>query len=357
MRNQIETSGPDAYNIKVEKNNIFTPNGDPINGRVGIFCEETGECLGVHSERYGMVQYPDIKESVDNALAIKCGADLDQVQFNSFLLPSGQTGAIGGRVAMEWYMPMFNETEPVTGDVIGMTFRIRSSHDGGWAIPSDTSLKRIRCMNGWVMDKSVMSTTFKHTKNIDTKMLVSRIDKSLEAFQDGVRQYGSLFGGLKETSITHHEGFNMIDNLNFLKKDKEEIKHLWSRPFLWSGYEGDRRPDMEQWECRRDQFSLVEVDGRNWKVPTNESGQKADVGDLFNCITQHLTHASAEGYVKKAVKGQECFTKLQEFCITPREDKESIKLRGEAPPRIRSLGAVREVNPLVVKHSEEFSIN
>lgn len=352
-----ETNGPDAYNIKVEKRSIHTPNGHEIPRRVGIYVEGTDTCLGINSENYGMVQYPDIKDAVDNALAIKCGADLDQIQFNSILLPSGTTGEMGGRVAMEWYLPMFNKTEYVTGDVLGMTFRMRSSHDGGWAIPSDTSLKRIACMNGWVMDRSVMSTKFKHTKNIDIQMIVSRIDKSLEAFEDGMKQYGDLFTDINETDVTWHEGLNIIKNLNFMKKDREEINHLWSRPYLWRGYDSGRQPEMQGWETNRNYgFSFVEIEGRQWKKPSPE-GLKAKVGDLFNCITQHLTHTSDTGYLKTAQKGQEAFSTLQKFCETPRVSDASMKLYCEAPKITRGLGTPREVNKLIVTKSEEFSIS
>ena len=371
MKTKIKTeSGPDAYNVRTRVGKIKDENGRTVGGRRGIYSESTGELLGIHSLNYGHVQYADLKEVTDNAILISdLGVEREQIDFSSTLYQSSQCGvetggevldnetgarspitlegAMGGRATMKWRIPTFQQKEIVTGDALSFFFEIDSSHDGGWAITQRTGIERVACLNGWVKEDTVKKSKFKHTKYIDVQMLVHRINESLDVFKEGVRQYGTLFVDMNDTAINHYEGLNMITNMGFQKKDKENILSLWKQPYQWRGYTDDRRPAQAAWNRPEPGFDSIELDGQRWKRPQIGSAySSAKVGDLFNCITQHLTH-TCKSRLYAAQKGRKAFNDLIAFVGRDRDSKESLRLTCEAPPITRNR-TKKEVNPLVV---------
>jgi len=355
--------GPEAYKIKVREGRIRDENGRVLGNRKGIYREDNGELLGIHSSNYGIVQYGDLKDAVDNAMAISMGVDLESVQFSSTLYQSSTdgteivskggvtgatgestfTGSMGGRVSMSWRVPMFQKEDIVTGDPIGYTFEVDTSMDGVWSNTTKTKLERVACLNGWVKSTNVFATKFKHTKHIDIETIVKRINSSLEVFEEGVAEYGSMFSEFNQTAISQHEGHNIVTNMGFQKADRENILSLWKSPFLWSGYSDDRRPAASTWDTNNKPFTSVSIDGKSWLRPTGVD-KNAKIGDLFNCITQHLTH-TCKGKLYAARKGQAAFSRLLELVEGDREDPESLRMFCEAPKVTRTR---KETNALVI---------
>lgn len=370
IRKKKTETGPDAYNIKVERGKVFDRRGRVIGGRVGIFNIANGDCLGIHSNNYGDVQYPDLKQATDNAILISdLGVEREQINFTSTLYQSttcgeqtgGErdpeteaispiqfTGNMGGRVSMRWSLPTYQETDVVTGDPLSYFFEVDASHDGGWAIPTRTGIHRVACLNGLTLDETIKKTKFKHTKNIDIKMIVSRINESIDVFKDGVKKYGQLFEELSNTAINHYEGENIIKSMSFQKRDRDNIMALWSHPFQWRGYSDDRRPSQGVWTLSPDlrKFQSIDLDGKRWKQPV-EHGTNGRVGDLLNCITQHMSH-TCTNKVTAAQRSRRAFRELLEFTSRDRGSEESLRMICEPPPLTRTRKA-KAVNALVVE--------
>ena len=373
MKRKMKTeSGPDAYNVKTRVGRIKDENGNVIGGRRAIYSEATGQVLGIHSLNYGHVNYADIKEVTDNAILISdLGVEREQIEFSSTLYQSStcgvetggevidnETGArsditlegnMGGRVSMRWRIPTFQVKDIVTGDPLSYFFEIDSSHDGGWAIPQRTGIERVACLNGWVREETLKRTKFKHTKGVDVQLIVKRINESMDVFKAGVREYGQLFDGFHDVALNHYEGENIINNMGFQKTaDKKNILHLWDQPYQWRGYTDERRPSQGSWVIPEPRFQSRDIGGQRWKQPL-AGGATAKVGDLFNCITQHLTH-TCRSKLYAAQRGQKAFVELLAFSERSRGSEESLRMVCEAPPitRNRQKKEQPEVNPLVV---------
>lgn len=361
MKREISEESPEAYNFKVREGLVYDEHQRPIYGRKAIYIDDPNDqgagghqCLGIHSNAYGIVQYPDLKDAVDNAMAIGMNLDMEQVQFDSYVNPSSQTKdefdnkTKGGRCVMRWRLPQFNETELTTGDTLAYVFRVSGSHDGGWSILNETEIERVACMNGWVRSQMEFKCSFKHTKNVDIEVIVKRINQSLAVFKEGVKEYGELFGNIGQVYINHYEGINILRNMSIEKGERTNIEHLWTAPWTWRGYEDHRRPAIEKWAQVAPSFRSTEIGGRDWKEPMAGDESTATVGDLFNCITQHLTH-TCQSRVYSAVRGQKAFSQLLEYVRGERDSNSNMKLRCEAPPRTRNMNrVVEEENPLVV---------
>ena len=372
-RKRKTESGVDAYNVDTRVGRIKDENNNVVGGRRGIYCVRTGNLLGIHSLNYGHVKFADLKEITDNAICISdLGVTKEQIEFSSTLYQSSTCGVetggeiidevtksrseitlegnMGGRVTMRWRIPTFQIKVVVTGDPLSYFFEIDSSHDGGWAIPQRTGIERVACLNGWVRESTLKRTKFKHTKGVDIGLIVKRINESLDVFKDGVRAYGKLFddAGFDDVALNHYEGVNIINNMGFqLKADRDNILSLWRQPYQWRGYTDDRRPSQGSWDIPEPRFQSIEIDEQRWKKPM-AGGDTAKVGDLFNCITQHLTH-TCNRKVYAAQRGRKAFNTLLEFAGRARDTKESLRMICEAPPitRSRDKKGEPEVNPLV----------
>ena len=350
MKYRKTETGPEAYAIKVREDSVRNPKGEIIHGVKGIYREDNGECLGIPGRNYSTVQYPDIRDVVDNALTIGKGVDLDVVRFNSYLLPSTKCGtfsgdrfegAMGGRCIMEWSVPSFSETDMVTGDVINYIHRVKTSHDGSWSLENETACERARCLNGWTALTTTHKSRFKHTKNLSVESIISGINRSLEVFSQSVRKYGDLFNGLNNTGISHHQGLNMIKNLSFNKQEREGIESLWATPYLWRGYDNDRAPSINGWVDARFPFKYQTINQEAWKRPNPAVSGRARVGDLFNCVTQHLSHICGNR-VYAANKSSKVFNRLVAYAKDTESSEESLRLYCEAPQRERAPRGSRQ---------------
>ena len=136
-----------AHDFRVVSGNAMYPSGPqegrPIEGYKAIYREDNGLCLGQHSDDYGIVQYPDLKECVDNAIEFYLGEkNMNDVglKFQSQTFPSQRGKNDGGKCIMNWSLPMFQETEVKTGDILAWDIRIKSSHDGSWSVEPETEV-------------------------------------------------------------------------------------------------------------------------------------------------------------------------------------------------------------------------
>jgi len=355
-----EESGLNAYDIKVEKDIVINPRtNEPIKGWIGLYREDDGGCVGMHSDSYGYVSYQDVFNCINfemEKISSEIGGNL-MPEFSSYTLPYGRTGVMGGRAVLRWEMKMLQKEEYTTGDALAWTFECSPSHDGTAGIPTRTGLERIACMNGMTVSSTVMATTFKHSKNVDYKRLIKLTRQSMEEFEKGVLDYGQLFNEELNTRISWAEGKNIIRNLFYEKDDREAIQSMWEHPESWNAIPESRKPSGEgRWFDMiqlRDQSNVeVKHNGTTelWKMPAlKPSTQTAQIGDLLNCITDHLTHGQ-DSRLYAAKRSQKAFKEILDFTSRDKGSNESLKFISAPPTRVRNAANApsREVNPLVI---------
>ena len=340
-----------AHDFEVVSGNVMYPSGPqegrPVEGYMAIYRRDNGLCLGQHSDNYGIVQYQDVKECVDNAIEFYLGEkNMNDVglKFQSQTFPATRTKVDGGKCIMNWSLPMFQETEVKTGDILAWDVRIKTSHDGSWSVEPETGVTRVACMNGWTTRAVVKRATLRHTKHINIETIVKALNNSLEDFRMGVNEYGFLFRDIR-TQVTCQEGLNMIENLfgHGRKSTRKAVQSIWAQPTRWNNIPDERHPlEGKTWHNHfHDNNRIVTLDEGTsreeaWKFPQRTDQEAtAAVGDLFNCITQHLTHEDGS-LVKRSVETQRVLKELIDFCAREDDKFKDIKLTGQRVTKRKS---------------------
>lgn len=364
-----EVSGHDAYDIKVEKDTVINPRtNEPINGWIGLYRQDDGGCVGMHSESYGHIPYSDIYDCINfemEKIAAESGSTLAP-EFTSYALPYKRTGVMGGRVVMRWTVPTIQKECIQTGDVLNYTYECSPSMDGTAGVPSRTGADRVACMNGMILSDTVMATTFKHSKNVDHKRLIKLVRQSMVEFEKGVGLYSQLFNEELQTRISWAEGHNVIRNLFAKDKDdREAIQKLWEHPENWNAIPDERKPDTSRlWfnpNQFRDQHNVqVNHNGQSemWKMPAlEEHTQTVRIGDLFNCMTDHLTHHQ-DSRLYAAQRSQKAFTEILGYVGREKSANASLKFISAPPKRTRNPAAEpRVLSPLQILEHNPIEVN
>ena len=354
---EMEDRDVAAHEIKVAKGDIQNARtGEKIEGFIGLYRDDTNGIVGIHSDKYGFISYQDIHDCISTEIAIMAGSGGD-VDYTSYALPFRRTGEMGGRICMHWSIPSLNKHCVRTGDILNYTYECSPSHDGSAGVPSRTGADRIACMNGMILNETLLATTFKHSKNVDYKKIIKHVKESLMEFEKGVEKYSQMFNEELSTRISWAEGHNAIKNLIYEKSDRESIQNIWERPEKWNNIPDSRKPDSTRhWYDPiqfRDQHNVeVRHGGKTemWKMPAQtDRTQTVFVGDLLNCITDHLTHGQ-DSRLYAAQRSQKAFKQILDFTGRERSSNESLKFVSAPPKRVRSIANApsREENPLVI---------
>ena len=369
MRKEIETMDGNAHELVVEEDVIQNPRTEqPISGMRGLYRQDDGGCVGVHSDKYKYIAYNDIYQAINTEIAIiseEAGGNVSPT-YSSYLLPFKRTGVSGGRCVMRWDVPAVQTECIKTGDVIGFYYECSPAHDGTAGVPSRTGGTRVACLNGMVMNEVSMETTFKHSKNADYRKVIKHVRASLEEFRKSVIKYGEMFNKEMNTQITWAEGHNMIRNLfSTDKEDRKSVQKLWEHPSDWREIPEDRKPDSARSWYNSRQFieqtnteisrggGLTEL----WKRPlSTPEMQRVNVGDLLNCITDHLTHGQ-DSNLFAAQRSQKAFSKILDFVRSDKESNSARKFISAPPKRTRGFLAPKETNPLVVLSHNPDALN
>ncbi len=340
---EIEDRDVAAHEIRVEKDDIQNARtGEKIEGFIGLYRKDTNGIVGVHSDKYGFISYQDIHDCIATEIAIMAGPTIEP-EYTSYALPFKRTGEMGGRISMKWSVPSLSMECIKTGDVLNYTYECSPSHDGSAGVPSRTGADRVACMNGMVLNETLMTTTFKHSKHVDYKQIIKNVKGSVVEFEKGVKKYGQMFDEELNTRISWAEGHNAIKNIFHEKADREAIQMLWQRPSYWNNIPADRKPSSnEGWHDLsqfRDQHNVEVRHGGEtelWKMPAStDRTQTVFIGDLLNCITDHLTHGQ-DSRLYAAQRSQKAFKQLLDFTSNERSSNASMKLVSSPPKRPRN---------------------
>lgn len=244
MSRQANQSGTWDYNVvqlQLQHPTLHTPIP-----QFGNFREDTGECLGVTSEKYGLVQNGILLEAAQAALQAR--------GLSGYTQKTVVTGN-GSRFFAQFAFANKQLASGV-GDVFGYLLTLKNSFDRTLRASFSLGFLRLVCMNGAATLEQEFSVTRKHSAQISVDFVGAAIDKAMEHGQTALRVFDDMAG----TPITDEQGVNVLDQL--VKSDvlsgsmSASIKTLWLAP---------RRPE----------------------------DQARTVYALYNAATEHLTHQVA----------------------------------------------------------------
>lgn len=230
------------WNYTVEQVRLTTPNGEPTrffgNRRV-----DTGEVLGVVSEKYNLLQNADLLEQTNRLLA----------QFGGAGKVSHTVENGGARVHAQYILPQIGFK--IGGQEIIFRLGIQNSFDGSLRVAFNVGMFRLICSNGATapIRGGSINLDVKHTGALNLEFAGNALNGAVDAFH----RQRNMLEAMDATQISQATGHRILNGL-ILKKAISE-------------HQAD---------------SVRKI----WDAPTHREDEGRNVYNLWNATTQHLTH-------------------------------------------------------------------
>jgi hypothetical protein len=162
-----------SYNFPVEKQPVFTQDGELIPDYKCIVRTDTGKTLGLHGSRYKMIPHEDVVESiVDGVKASNLTSDYE-ITVN--------VAEDGRKLRGEIIFPDLVQ-EPAVGDYTQFRVSFFNSYDGSWPFSQRANGFRLFCLNGCTTPDAIASSRFKHTASVNVSGSAAKIIGGAEHF-------------------------------------------------------------------------------------------------------------------------------------------------------------------------------
>ena len=220
-------------------------------GVYGNFRKGVTTALGSCSERYGIVQTPDITSDIEQIFADK---GMDKREKTVRVIGNGERNYVTYDLKGDGMTHELKRREDRrVGDELGLRLTVKNSYDRSLRLSVQLGFLRLVCTNGMVALAKEFELTRRHQSGIDTSFLGEGITKALGMADDQAK----IFDRLAESEIKQEQGATILSNLEKKKvitssNMKDSIEAIWNDP------------------------SYGEDNGRN-------------LYNLYNATTQHLT--------------------------------------------------------------------
>ena len=234
------------YNFVVEQAPSFVQTQDGRFEKDGFIVNrrtDNGVVLGKVTERYGVVQNADLVGSAEDAFKSSGLTD-----YTRKIIVAGQ----GERLYAVYDFQ--NKTQSIKGDIVGLRLTIQNSFDGSLRASFVAGMLRLVCLNGMVTIEREIGMTRKHGGNISTVFVAEALAKTLSTWTNSV----GVFSRLSDVGITQVQGANIIAQL--------AERNVLSR-------------------------KLSEGVAGIWASPSHSEDSARNLYNLYNAVTQHLTHS------------------------------------------------------------------
>jgi len=253
---------------------------------------DTGQVLGVTSDKYGLLLNSTLVDSIESVLIDK-GLDYTK---------DINVARDGATMYATYDLPGKTIAIPGVGDTVGMRITGRNSYDRSCFAGLDLAALREVCTNGMKALRSTFTFNQKHSSKLDLSGVSRAIDSALTAFDT----IGEDYGLLVETKIDNTIGDYILKNL----RDSKVLSN-----------------------------SLREEISKIWINPTYKEDEARNLYNLYNAATQHLTSGKNRAAVQndryeyankvnetilkkltKAAKDDKFFAKLTRKPVTKSDD-------------------------------------
>jgi hypothetical protein len=204
---------------------------------------DTGQVLGVTSDKYGLLLNTDLVKTVDEVLTNK-GLDYERK------ITVARDGAtMYGRYEFP------NELRKIqkVGDEMGMRITIRNSYDRTSFAGLELGMLRLVCTNGMKAMRRAFGFNQKHSRKLSLDGVSDAIERAVKAFDE----VGGEFTKLAEVPVSDTIGDYVLKNLTSDKILSEKLRE-----------------------------EIVKV----WPNPPFQEDKKRNLFNLYNAVTYHLTH-------------------------------------------------------------------
>ena len=232
----------EEYDFPVELQKLYTRDQKPA-GFWGTRRTDTGQVLGVTSDKYGLLLNTDLVKTVDEVLT---GKGLD---YERQITVARDGATMYGRYEFPNEMRKIQKV----GDEMGMRITIRNSYDRTSFAGLELGMLRLVCTNGMKAMKRALGFNQKHSRKLSLDGGSDAIDRAVKAFDE----VGGEFTKLSEVPVSDTIGDYVLKNLTSDKILSEKLRE-----------------------------EIVKV----WLNPPFPEDKKRNLYNLYNAITFHLTH-------------------------------------------------------------------
>ena len=232
----------EEYDFPVELQKLYTRDQKPA-GFWGTRRTDTGQVLGVTSDKYGLLLNTDLVKTVDEVLT---GKGLD---YERQITVARDGATMYGRYEFPNEMRKIQKV----GDEMGMRITIRNSYDRTSFAGLELGMLRLVCLNGMKAMRRAFGFNQKHSRKLSLDGVSDAIDRAVKAFDE----VGGEFTKLSEVPVSDTIGDYVLKNLTSDKILSEKLRE-----------------------------EIVKV----WLNPPFPEDKKRNLYNLYNAITFHLTH-------------------------------------------------------------------
>lgn len=138
----------------VNMQDVYTADNKKIPGYKAIIRGDTGDCLKVHTDSYGLVPYEESFGAFEEAIK-KSGLDTTDMRIGTDVMNGG------GKIFRQYLFP--NIKERVANAEIALTISMFDSYDGSTAFIGRSGHFNFRCANMGFAGKAALEMKVKHT--------------------------------------------------------------------------------------------------------------------------------------------------------------------------------------------------
>lgn len=210
---------------------------------------DTNECLGTCTDRYDLVQNDTLIGFSETLFKSKGLNRWDRKE----VVTHG-----GGKARFIYKFPDLGIK--VAGNDLIFALKVQNSFDGSLRASFNIGLFRLICSNGMTVPHRAINLSHKHTGTLNLALMGSGLDRAIAEFHNSA----PMFERMSKFVVPQNVGETIIDNLVARKvgglaaRQAEGIKAIWANP-------------------------------------THHEDRERSLWNLYNAVTQHLTHGVENG--------------------------------------------------------------
>ena len=236
--NERQTS---RFDYTVEQTPLHLPNG----GATRYFANvrtDNNEVLGIVTERYEILQNNDFFNPVEELF--------QQEGFGNY---KRKTVCTHGGARVRAIYDFADHGVKVGGEDLMLRLKVQNSFDGSLRASFQVGMVRLICTNGMAVPVAAVGMTRKHTKALDVAVVRDAFKRSVNAFSEAA----PMFERLQNSAISQSDGKEILLGFEKAKVMSERMRE-----------------------------SIQSV----WESPRYKEDSNRSLWNLYNAVTQHLTH-------------------------------------------------------------------
>ncbi|MTW22627.1 DUF932 domain-containing protein [Allochromatium palmeri] len=143
---------------------------------------DTNEVLGIHGKGYNLLSNAEAFDAFDEALH---ESQLDL----SGMTVKNEIANYGAKSFRTYTFPAHTVQVGRSDDETQLKLQIINSYDGSTSFSSRVGGFRLLCSNGMVIGKTFMHASIRHTKSLDIKSVISKLDETINVYLENANQW------------------------------------------------------------------------------------------------------------------------------------------------------------------------